>query len=540
MHCAINRAAIAAQFANRITSDSPDVCAAQCRHRGLAFRGGIAGRCLEGIVELYNNSGCHVGGIPAPISARLSHRENVFDPEATEIRREVHITALNKHTYRLRYMVEIAGVWTLSVLLSSGEHIAGELAHEEPAYLSGSPFDVTIEPAEASPYTTSLVCESAYQFARITSNSRGAKRLRIAAEGSTESHARQMFQEFIIEATDNYGNKLRRGGTPFVATCLGVGRLISIFDCKNGQVSHGRPHVGGDNASASRDLRLRAHDPLQPTKGDTVLLVTLMGKDLVNSPFNLSLPTPAAAPVSDTVGTPTAEDHPRHQDPFAIALSRCKAAFNKQTALYDTYNCLSASLVKEQREATKSYHSTRLQIVHTLPVKFTVDDPDPTLGDKRRDLIARHNRLTSEIEELAAEVRATESARSEVLDELVTRFETSSNLHKDAVAAYKVVRREIDERVSSTKERRRLADALRRGDSGAVQKFEEARSLEETLAAYYNGSDKPENVRQRIQLVSRQYMPNEVHSGLISTTPDRPNTPAFWMMEGRFKPSRAS
>ncbi|CDR95505.1 hypothetical protein, conserved [Babesia bigemina] len=425
----------------------------------------------QGIVELYDEKGCKSRRGVASLRAFLSFRGDEFASDEAVIRREAYVEALDCNSYKvelcLRYMVEIAGVWTLSVLLPSGEHIAG------------SPFDINVEPSEASSYTSTLTC--------------------VPQKGYSSQQ-----KEFIITAKDNFGNKLRTGGTPFVATCIGAAKLISLFDCKNGQ--HRVICDAEDTASFSQ------------------LRVTLMGKDISNSPFVLSAKPQSTASAAEP-------------DRFLLELGKLKTQSAKSNALYKSYGRISASLVKEQREATKSYHSTRLQIVHTLPVKFTIEDPDPTLGDKRKELIARHNQLTAEIEELSAKVRAAETVRKEVLDSLVERYDRSTKLHKEAVDAYKVVRREIGELTSSTKENRRLADALRSGDMEAVRKVQEMRTMEDTVAAYYRGTEKAENTRQRVQLVSRQYMSNEISSHMISTTPDRPNTPAFWMMEGRFKPS---
>ncbi|GFE55775.1 filamin ABP280 repeat-containing, putative [Babesia ovis] len=450
--------------------DTSDVCPALCRHRGSAFRGGLVGRCLEGILELYDRNGRHVVGRELALTAVLSYKANAFNPREQTLDREVYITPIDSCRYKLRYMVEIAGSWTLSVILPSGEHVAG------------SPFNIEIEPAEASPYTTMLIC---------------------MPQNGYESDQK----EFIIEAMDGFGNKLRKGGTPFVVTCIGTGKLLSLFDCNNGQ------H--------------RVVCQTEPNSMFSQLRVTLMGKDIVNSPFVLSLPTPAPSSTSDS-------------DPFAVTLNRCKQVYAKQRVLHKAYEDLSASLVKEQREASKSYHSTRLQIVHTLPVKFNIADPDTTLAAKRQDMIARHNQLSADIEELSAKIRATEAVGKEILDDLVNRFETSSRLHKDAVAAYKVVRQEIENRVQATKASNRLDTDLRRGDPDAIRKYKEQQSLNETFPAYYKGSDKPGNATKRVQLITRQYMSNEAPSGVTSTTPDRPNTPAFWMMEGRFKPPRPS
>ncbi|GBE61318.1 Filamin ABP280 repeat-containing protein, putative [Babesia ovata] len=479
MFCDVEQGRFSLPFASTRRFKRQDVCASQCRYRGSAFRGGLAGRCLEvfstcechirgpqGIVELYDEDGRKSSKGAASLGAFLSFRGNEFDSDKTVIRREAYVEAIDSNSYKLRYMVEIAGLWTLSVHLPSGEHIAVSL--------------------------------------RLNRCRRAAERLFIATEGKRQLCIRKAVQEFIITARDNFGNKLSTGGTPFVASCIGAGKLISVFDCKNGQ------H--------------RVICDAEPTSSFSQLRVTLMGKDISNSPFVLSSQPQTTASASEP-------------DRFLVELGKLKTQSAKSNALCKAYERLSASLVKEQREATKSYHSTRLQIVHTLPVKFTIEDPDPTLGAKRQDLIARHNRLTAEIEELSAKVRAAETVRREVLENLVERYDTSTKLHKEAVDAYKVVCREIGELTSSTKEHRRLADALRSGDPEAVRKVQDMHTMEDTVAAYYRGTEKAENTRQRIQLVSRQYMSSEIASNMISTTPDRPNTPAFWMMEGRFKPA---
>ncbi|EDO05313.1 hypothetical protein BBOV_I002310 [Babesia bovis T2Bo] len=457
-------------FFDRNIHKNIDVCPSLCRHRGSAFRGGLAGRCLEGIIELFDTNGHHITGNAPNIIARLSYTGNIFNPKEQPVERDVHITAVDSSHYKLRYMVDIAGSWMLSITLPSGPHIAG------------SPFKIAIEPAEASPYTSILTCipQNGYQTDQ---------------------------KEFIIEAMDGFGNLLRRGGTPFVVTCLGTGKLLSTYDCNNGQ------H--------------RVMCQTEPNSQFSQLRVTLMGKDIVNSPFVLSLSTPTSS-------------SPSSLDPFTIALERCKSVFTKQIGLHHAYADISASLVKEQREAAKSYHSTRLQIVHTLPVKFNIADPDTTLAAKRQEMIAKHQSLSEEIEELSAKVRAAEAVGKEILDELVERYDTSTRLHKDAVKAYKFVRREIDDRMYATNARHRFAASLRNGSPDAIRKHEEQKALDEAVSAYYQGSDKPENASQRIQLVTRQYMSNEVTSCITSTTPDKPNTPAFWMMEGRFKPPRPS
>lgn len=204
------------------------------------------------------------------------------------------------------------------------------------------------------------------------------------------------------------------------------------------------------------------------------------------------------------------------------------------------YSDLCASLVKEQREAAKSYHSTRFQIVHTLPVIFTIDEPDQSLEEQRKQLIDRHTRLNEEIEELFAKVRHADDACKEVIDDLVRRVDISTKLHKEAVDAYNIVRSDIEKRTASIGDRQRLISAVKGGDKDAIKRLEESQTLQRAITSYYRGSEKPKDAGKHTQLVSRQYMTNEISSAMISVRPDRPNTLAFWMVEGRFKPSQKS
>ncbi|KAK1940216.1 hypothetical protein X943_000161 [Babesia divergens] len=468
MDCDIERGIDDKQHTLRHLSSSFGVCASKCRHRGAAFRGGLAGRCLEGVVELFDANGCLLQHGSVTINAVLSRHSDVFGGDATVLHRDVNIVALSGSRFKLSYMVDIAGSWVLSVVLSTGEHLAG------------SPFDIEIDAAEASPYTTTL--------------------------GYVKQHSYKSQQkEFIIQVKDGFGNKLRRGGTRLLATCLGAGQVLSLYDCNNGMY--------------------RVICDTEPTSSFSQLRVTLMGKDIVNSPFALSSPVKTRASVANP-------------DPFERAFDKYKQRLDKNAEIGSMYSDLCASLVKEQREAVKSYHSTRLQIVHTLPVIFTIDEPDQSLEEQRKQLIDRHARLNEEIEELSAKVRHADDACKEVIDDLVRRVDISTKLHKEAVDAYNIVRSDIEKRTASIGDRQRLISAVKDGDKDAIKRLEESQTLQRAIASYYRGSEKPKDAGKRTQLVSRQYMTNEISSAMISVKPDRPNTLAFWMVEGRFKPSQ--
>lgn len=447
-----------------------NICASKCRHRGAAFKGGVAGRCLKGILELYDKDGHPLVYTAPTIKAVLSHHANIYSDNEPVISRDVYTTPLGGNKYSILYMVEVAVPWRLSVLLPNGQHV------------KGSPFDIHIEPAEASPYTSIVTA--------------------VPHDGYESQH-----KEFLVQLKDGYGNKLTRGGVDLVTTFLGDGSVTSVQDCRDGTY---RVMVYAEPESHFGQLR-----------------VTLVGKDIINSPFTLSVP-------------PKVEEYSQECDAFERALNTYKQGIEKQRSIGRCYADLCASLVKQQHEAVKSYRSTRLQIVHTLPVKFIIDDNEGILQEKRNQLIERHNRLNEQIEELSAMVRQAEDARKEVIEELANRFEKSSKIHKDAVAAYNMVCKDIEKYASSIKEQQKMMKGLAEGDKDALKKLEEVKTMQKTLSDYYKGSGKTKQDTGRIQMRSRQYMGDDTASAMISVKPDRPNTLAFWMMEGRFKPPRES
>lgn len=93
---------------------------------------------FQGVVELFDANGCLLQHGSATINAVLSRHSDVFGGDATVLHRDVNIVALSgsrfkvcsypsaHYCFQLSYMVDIAGSWVLSVVLSTGEHLAGK------------------------------------------------------------------------------------------------------------------------------------------------------------------------------------------------------------------------------------------------------------------------------------------------------------------------------------------------------------------------------------------------------------------------------
>ncbi|EKX72197.1 hypothetical protein BEWA_046610 [Theileria equi strain WA] len=442
-----------------------------CKFRGNAFRGGKAGQLLEGIIELYDAQGFRINESCGSLLASLTLRKNVFEEQEDLISEKVYLRERQDGTIEVVYIAKITGTWTLSITSQDFEHIRG------------SPFEITITEGDASPYCCTL--QAVEQNGYISN-----------------------FQEFVLETKDGFGNPHTRGKTGYVIKCIGGSKLVSVQDLNNGKY---------------RILCLT-----DPNSHFSQLRVTLIGKDVVNSPY--SLVKGGNARLADASGRCTGA----HQEVFRT-LKMCKEAHEKNLRIRQECNVMENEFERMKHEAFTSYNASRLQVVHSIPAIISINDVSvEEQKEKRNGLIARHQKVLEDVQELKKEMEEVDKMREELFGFLGEKYTNAEDTLSKAMEEYKRALGGVIKEVSETRSLQKFRRDLQSGSANAYKKLEAQRDISEALHILQNHVEREKS--QPTNHVNLSAIPVKLLGQKRPTIPDKPKTLAFCLLEGRYRP----
>ncbi|UKK01535.2 hypothetical protein MACK_002352 [Theileria orientalis] len=444
-----------------------DLCPKYVRHRGKAFKGGKAGSYIQGVIDLYDKEDHRITNYSGHLLASLSYKNNLnrsIQGQVETLNEIVYLSVNSDGSYTVSYLVKKAGIWELSVVTDKFEHI------------QGSPFDVEITFGDVSPDRSFLTYLDQVGY---VSN----------------------YRDFIVQSRDSYDNDVTEGGVEFVASVLGGGKIINLKDLNNGKY---------------RILcYVNEYSPLSS------LRVTLFGKDIINSPFDL------------TRFYTSRELQDSNNLAGYDALNPWMSVFMRNSQLTNNLITLKDSLAKKQYDAETSYNAARLKVVHSIPALFTISEPDHEgQALKRKGLIEDYRELNKQLNEIEDNIQAMINSRDSLNDYIIDKMKHITQLYRTALQRFNRNTAQVLHLTRLAKHEQELRRRIYEADESSLAKLDKARKIEMAIQALKDAQKVTED-----EIVESEPEEIEERPGKLNeTVPDRPNSLAFWLMEGRFRP----
>ncbi|KAK2197528.1 bifunctional Immunoglobulin E-set/Immunoglobulin-like fold/Filamin-ABP280 repeat-like [Babesia duncani] len=446
-------------FGHKRHENEPIVSPIHSRCRGAAFQGGRAGTCIE------------VGSWPRHLSQGkvilYDTRGFRFEDNNVEISATLSSEAADddasisstpvfikpiEGAFQITYVATIAGAYKLNLKFND-EHVSGRPLVI--ALILGSPFFIRVHPGEPCAQTSHL-----------------------SEIGSRDIISR--YREFLLEPHDVFGNVISNH-IDLDAHCTGEARVDAVNCTPSG-------------------MRIVS---FQNKPGNSKLHVKIHGQDVCGSPLVLEQVEPL-----EPVRLPV--------DPFLLHLNACARAMERVSLLKQEHQRKLEEYQQKQSASLLAYNATRMQLVHTIPAAFVMQEPDVENAQRRIKLQQRHQEIQEQVRKLQLRCQENDNVAKSIANGLVDKLQEAQSVLDYAKESLDLNTRRLDNLLFKT--RTHGATAI---DYTTVALARQSQARARTLEA----APAPKH-----PCLSEASPPTKV-----STRPDRPNTLAFWLLEGRFR-----
>eukprot|EP00375_Theileria_parva_P000444 XP_763113.1 hypothetical protein [Theileria parva strain Muguga] len=223
--------------------------------------------------------------------------------------------------------------------------------------------------------------------------------------------------------------------------------------------------------------------------------------------------------------------HTRENTPVDI-LRDCKLVLQENKRINTQLHAQLASYQRMRDEVEISYTAARLGVVHSIPAAFTITEPDPLEREKRAKLVQQYNEMNAEISEIQEKLTNLQEEKRELFDYLHNKYKNSKDYYKEIVDEYNFIIGNVVKlnKLLKTDQwmRRHMTDA------DVMKKFNEMAKVNQSLKLLQE-SNNTINASETTVDAGSVNSKNVLEEGTHSTVPDKPNTLAFWLVEGKFR-----
>ncbi|UKJ89184.2 hypothetical protein MACJ_002432 [Theileria orientalis] len=220
-----------------------------------------------------------------------------------------------------------------------------------------------------------------------------------------------------------------------------------------------------------------------------------------------------------------------------FALNPWMSVFMRNSQLTSNLITLKDSLAKKQHDAATSYNATRLKVVHSIPALLTISEPDHAgHALKRKGLIGDYQELNKQLNEIEDNIQAMIQSRHSLNDYIIDKMKHITQLYRTALQRFNRNTAQVLQLTRLAKHEQELRRRIYEADESSLAKLDKARKIEMAIQALKNAQKVTEE-----EIVEFEPEPEEIEERpgkLNETVPDRPNSLAFWLMEGRFRPTQ--
>ncbi|BAM41508.1 uncharacterized protein TOT_030000770 [Theileria orientalis strain Shintoku] len=219
------------------------------------------------------------------------------------------------------------------------------------------------------------------------------------------------------------------------------------------------------------------------------------------------------------------------------ALNPWMSVFMRNSQLTGNLITLKDSLAKvlsaKQFDAETSYNAARLKVVHSIPALFTISEPDHaghTL--KRQGLIGDYRELNKQLNEIEDNIQEMIHSRDSLNDYIIDKMKHISQLYRTALQRFNRNTAQVLKLTRLAKHEQELRRRIYEADESSLAKLDRARKIETAIRALKDAQKVTED-----EIVESEPEEIEERPGKLNeTVPDKPNSLAFWLLEGRFRP----